>query len=252
MPTVSDAAQGGAPLPFAEEASGSASGAAVADRIASSISLGLLSVGERLPTEIELAQQFGVAVNTLRKGLAELRDREIVVTRRGRTGGTFIVKAPFPSPEEVRERLRDTSLVDLRDLRDEHVAVGSAIARLAATRVWGGSIVRLEELAARVSAARTPAEAASADSRFHIELAVLAQSPRLLRSEIRIQSEIAPLHWTFSDFEQTQTIVASDHHDVIRAVMEEDGGRASLAMSEHLQHDGVRMMDAKLSIDPDL
>lgn len=249
---MSDPGPGGGPLPFAEEASGSASGTAVADRISSSISLGLLSVGERLPTEVELAQQFGVAVNTLRKGLAELRDREIVVTRRGRTGGTFIVKAPFPTPAEVRERLRETSLVDLRDLRDEHVAVGSAIARLASTRAWGGSLGRMEELAGRVTSARTPAEAASADSRFHIELAVLAQSPRLLRSEIRIQSEIAPLHWTFSDFEQTQAIVASDHEAVIRAVMEADGGRALLAMSEHLQHDGVRMMDAKLSIDPDL
>lgn len=228
------------------------SGSAVADRISASISLGLLAVGERLPAEVELAQQFGVAVNTLRKGLAELREREIVVTRRGRTGGTFIVRAPFPSPLEVREKLQETSLVDLRDLRDEHVAVGSAIARLASARAWSGSIARLEALAARVADARTAAEAASADSRLHIELAVLAQSPRLMRSEVRIQSEIAPLHWVLSDFEQTVAMVTSDHEAVIRAVEERDAARAALAMSEHLQRDGVRMMDVKLSIDPDL
>jgi DNA-binding FadR family transcriptional regulator len=240
------------PLPFADEGSPSAGGAAVAERILSSISLGLLTVGERLPPEIELAQQFGVAVNTLRKGLSELRDREIVVTRRGRSGGTFIVRAPFPSPDEVRERLRESSLVDLRDLRDEQVAVGSAIARLAATRAWGTSIERLATLAERVTRAATAAEAASADSRFHIELAVLAQSPRLLRAEVRIQSEMAPLHWMLADFEQTRSVVASDHDTVIRAVSANDGTAAALAMSEHLQHDGVRMMDAKLSIDPDL
>lgn len=252
--TPDDPARGGgsAPLPFAEDPGGPASGQAVADRISSSISLGLLAVGERLPPEVELAQQFGVAVNTLRKGLAELREREIVVTRRGRTGGTFIVRAPFPHPDEVRERLRETSLVDLRDLRDEHVAVGSAVARLAATRAWGGSIERLAQLAGRVTSARTPAEAASADSRLHIELAVLAQSPRLMRSEVRIQSEIAPLHWVLSDFEQTVAIVGSDHEAVIAAIEARDAPRAALAMSEHLQHDGVRMMDVKLSIDPDL
>ena len=152
-------AHGHGPLPFADDPSGSASGAAVAERILSSISLGLLAVGERLPSEVELAQQFGVAVNTLRKGLSKLRDREIVVTRRGRSGGTFIARAPFPSPDEVRERLLETSLVDLRDLRDEQVAVGSAIGRLAATRAWGSSIERLAGLAERVTRASTAAEA---------------------------------------------------------------------------------------------
>ena len=245
-------AHGHGPLPFADDPSGSASGAAVAERILSSISLGLLAVGERLPSEVELAQQFGVAVNTLRKGLSKLRDREIVVTRRGRSGGTFIARAPFPSPDEVRERLLETSLVDLRDLRDEQVAVGSAIGRLAATRAWGSSIERLAGLAERVTRASTAAEAASADSRFHIELAVLAQSPRLMRAEVRIQAEMAPLHWILSDFEPTRFVVASDHNAAIRAVEAHDGGAAAVAMSEHLQHDGVRMMDAKLSIDPDL
>jgi len=162
------------------------------------------------------------------------------------------VRAPFPSPAEVRTRLRDSSLVELRDLRDEHVAVGSAIARLASTRVWGSSIDRLEHFAERVTSARTAAEAASADSRFHIELAVLAQSPRLMRSEVRIQSEIAPLHWVLSDFEQTAATVAADHEAVIRAIEARDASRAALAMSEHLLHDGVRMMDVRLSIDPDL
>lgn len=240
------------PLPFSDDGGPSAGGAAVAERILSSISLGLLGVGERLPPEVELAQQFGVAVNTLRKGLSELRDREIVVTRRGRSGGTFIVRAPFPSPDEVRERLRETSLVDLRDLRDEQVAVGSAIARLAATRAWGTSVDRLAVLAERVTRAGTAAEAASADSRLHIELAVLAQSPRLMRAEVRIQSEMAPLHWMLADFEQTRSLVISDHDAIIRAVAANDGTAAAVAMSEHLQHDGVRMMDAKLSIDPDL
>ena len=91
-------------------------GQAIADRIASSISLGMLSVGERLPTELELASQFGVAVATLRKALATLRDQGIVETRRGRSGGTFIVRAPYPRSDELRNLLANTSIVALRDL----------------------------------------------------------------------------------------------------------------------------------------
>src|SRR5699024_7954391 len=68
----------------------------LADQIVSAISLGSISVGERLPAEVELAAEFNVAVATLRKSLALLRDHGIVETRRGRGGGTFIVKVPFP------------------------------------------------------------------------------------------------------------------------------------------------------------
>lgn len=84
----------------ADDAALAGSAHAIADRIASSISLGMLSVGERLPPEVDLAGQLGVAVATLRKGLALLRERELVVTHRGRSGGTFVVKAPFPTSTE--------------------------------------------------------------------------------------------------------------------------------------------------------
>ncbi|MFC7764959.1 GntR family transcriptional regulator [Leucobacter soli] len=68
----------------ADEVSGQQVGG-IAERIASAISLGMLAVGERLPAEIELANQFGVAVATLRKALASLRAQGIVETRRGAT-----------------------------------------------------------------------------------------------------------------------------------------------------------------------
>jgi GntR family transcriptional repressor for pyruvate dehydrogenase complex len=232
-PATTDGGQGG-------------SSAAIADRIASSISIGLLSVGERLPTEIELAQQFGVAVATLRKALVVLRDRGLVETRRGRSGGTFVVHAPFPAETEARRQIARTSLVELRDLRDEHLSVGAAVAALAAQRTWGESLRRLRDLSQQVVTSTTSAEVASADSRFHIEIAVLSQSSRLLRAELRLQSEINPLLWSVVDTRASSEVVHSEHVDIIDALEAGDAARASEAMISHLENDLRRITEAKL------
>jgi GntR family transcriptional regulator, transcriptional repressor for pyruvate dehydrogenase complex len=225
-------------------------GRGIADRIASSISLGMLSVGDRLPTEAELAEQFGVAVATLRTALATLRERGLVETRRGRSGGTFIVRTPFPAAHEVTAHLGRTSIVELRDLGDEHVAIGCAVAKLACSRVYGGGIARLADFAARLRFAETPTARASADSRFHIELAVLAQSPRLMHSELRLQSEIGPLLWSVDNTRTNLETALAEHAELIEAIGSGDATRAERVVESHYRRGVARLIDAKLSLDP--
>lgn len=55
----------------------------VADHLALRIEAGELAPGSRLPPERDLAEEYGVAYNTLRKAIAELRDRGLVLTLRG-------------------------------------------------------------------------------------------------------------------------------------------------------------------------
>lgn len=222
---------------------------AIADRIANSIALGLLAVGERLPPEIELAQQFGVAVATLRKGLAVLRERGIVVTHRGRSGGSFVVKAPFPTRSESEDQLHSISVVELRDLRDELIAVGAATAGLAAQRAWEGSLGRLENLLPAVASAANAADAASADSRFHIEVAVLAQSRRLLSAELRLQSESTPILWAQQSYAQRGADVEHQHREVLAAIASGNRERAANAMAAHISDDVQRVINLKLSLE---
>ena len=63
---------------------------AVVRRIGDAIELGLLADGEQLPGETELAVQLGVSTVTLREALMALRQQGLVVTRRGRGGGSFV------------------------------------------------------------------------------------------------------------------------------------------------------------------
>jgi DNA-binding FadR family transcriptional regulator len=224
----------------------------IVERISSAISLGMLAVGERLPAEIELASQFGVAVATLRKALASLRAQGIVETRRGRNGGTFVVKAPFPSDDSLRSALAHSSVTALRDLADEHAALSSAAARLATERTPSTHRTRLAELAFRARETQGAQERALADSRFHIEVAVLSHSQRLLTAEQRLQSEIAPLLWSDQLTTATPQDAFNDHLALVMAI---EAGRADEAQQRaeaHVMSNIRRVIDAKLSLDESL
>jgi len=60
-------------------------------RLAQAIRLGLVGEGDRLPAERELAERLRVSRVTLREAIRALREAGILESRRGRTGGTFVV-----------------------------------------------------------------------------------------------------------------------------------------------------------------
>ncbi|GHA64975.1 hypothetical protein GCM10010330_17400 [Streptomyces tendae] len=66
----------------------------VVHHIAEEIRTGRLPVGARLPAERDLAEQYGVAVNTVRRAVRELREQGLVITVPIK--GTF-VRAEKPS-----------------------------------------------------------------------------------------------------------------------------------------------------------
>src|SRR5262249_46031314 len=149
----------------------------VAQRLSQAIRLGLLLDGEQLPPEAKLAEQMGVSTVTLREALAALREQRLVVTRRGRGGGTF-VQAPADLAGELVQRLRRFSTQELRDLGDLRGAVSGMAAKLAAERALPEEVESLGRQVDRLDAARTVSERRRADTQFSIEVAAAAQSPR--------------------------------------------------------------------------
>src|SRR3954447_24100333 len=116
---------------------------AVAVRLADAITLGLLADEEQLPSEADLAAQFGVSTVTVREALVALRQQGLVETRRGRGGGSFVQAPADLSPASWQERLRVVSLSDLRDVGDHYLAIAGTAAKLAAERSSPEDIERL-------------------------------------------------------------------------------------------------------------
>ncbi len=68
----------------------------VAEHIATRIEAGELTGGQRMPPERDVATEYGVAYNTIRKSMEILRKQGLIVTMHGR--GTYVV------PEDQRPR----------------------------------------------------------------------------------------------------------------------------------------------------
>lgn len=165
--------------------------ALVERRIAEAIMGGVLSAGERLPAETELAASFGVAPATAREALLSLRERGLIVTRRGRRGGSFIADSADPVHFATRALL-DSSRVALRDAAQHYLAITVACVELSARRADADEITMIRARLERVDDQDLAAWRRSADDAV-IELAALSQSARLTREQMRLQGEFSPL-----------------------------------------------------------
>jgi GntR family phosphonate transport system transcriptional regulator len=78
---------------------------AIADALRTEIAAGSRAPGDRLPTEAELSERFGVNRHTVRRALAALVSEGLIVTRRG--AGAHVAPAPaidYPLSRRVRFR----------------------------------------------------------------------------------------------------------------------------------------------------
>jgi DNA-binding FadR family transcriptional regulator len=219
---------------------------AIVDRLRTAIALGLLRQGEQLPVENQLTAMFGVATATVRDALQTLRDQGIIETRRGRSGGTFIIGLPKSNTDALRNRVLNLSMAELRDLEDEQVSNGLACTRLAIERADPADVDRLERLARQMGDATTTESRVRADSRFHIELAVLAQSERLMSTTLRLLTETIESLWTILDAPDDSVRAMEDHLAIVGAIRAADREAAQSAVRAHVARNTYQLIAWRL------
>lgn len=223
----------------------------VVQRISEAIHLGLLDDEAKLPAEPELAKLFGVAPMTVREALVSLREQGLVETHRGRNGGSFVTRPNAPAIEPLRNRLAVMSVSELRDLADEHRAVAGEAARLAAERAAAVNVRRLFGLTEQLGAAQNLGGRIRADCRFHIEIAVAAQSPRLTRREVSLQAESSGLLWLPIGPEIDLAAHVSEHHALAAAIVAENPEESRRLAEEHVDRNLRRLTSLHLLVASD-
>lgn len=220
----------------------------IVQRLTDAIVLGVLTPGERLPSEAQLAKRFGVALVTAREGLGVLRDNRLVETRRGRDGGSFVMPPDAPASGFITARLSGLSLVDLQDAGLYFSVISAGAAERAASRT---SAQDAEHLQGWLAAAdySTTGTARRAAGGFHLELAVLSQSARLVREQIRLQAEFGPLLWFGLRDAGDRERSARYHAAVALALVERRPADARDLVTAHLEHTIGRLLDAKIAIE---
>jgi DNA-binding FadR family transcriptional regulator len=221
---------------------------AVERRLAQAIQLGVFAEGEQLPSEAALAAQFGVATVTLREALVELRRHGLVETRRGRGGGSFVRASRIGAERQARDRLRQYSADELRDLLDYHAALAAEGAALAAERASASDLARLESPVAMFERAQTDDERRRADVRLHVELPSIARSRRLTTSTMDLHAELGAFLWLTFGGEASQA-ASAEHRAIAQAVGAGDRDRAGELAAAHAARELRELIELRIGAD---
>ncbi|MCS3507413.1 FadR/GntR family transcriptional regulator [Achromobacter sp. JUb104] len=220
----------------------------VVERLSNAIVAGLLHADEQLPNENELSRLMGVSPVTMREALNTLRARQLIDTRRGRNGGSFVCPVPAQMMHD-RHPLRLATPGDLADLGELHCAVVGHSAKLAAQRSTANEHQRLAREIDQFQAAADPQARAQADMRCLLMLATHAQSARLANQELAIQAEWAPLVASIYPHAALHTGIVGAYRRLQAALLAGDEAASSACAQDMIGIQTDHLLEHKLRLD---
>jgi len=155
----------------------------VALQIREQLSKGALKPGDRLPSERELAEQFGLSRNTVREALRSLEMSGILEFRKGATGGAFVREAHSEAVISGFSDLFRMGVIKPEDLIEARRIVGVEVTRLACQRATEAD---LDELERNVAASEAAMEAGEGTRRIEINLAFHALLGRAAKNRVLV------------------------------------------------------------------
>lgn len=207
----------------------------VIDQVKQQIIAGVLRPGDRLPSEQELASQFGVSRPTVRESLRALTSMSIIETRHGE--GSFVASLKLDEliqPLSFVMQVDDDAISHLFEVRS-FIEAGSA--RLAATHASESDIEELNELATSyLDNVEDLEKCVQLDMAFHRRIATASENPLLgsfLDSIVSLST--TSRRRTGGDI-SVRRVAAHDHTLIVAAIAEGDPDKAADAMLCHLEH----------------
>lgn len=190
--------------------------------------------GQRIPTERALAEELGVARNTVRRALDQLEQETVVTRHIGR--GTFVrSEAPESALRDVVERMKMASPSDMMDLR---LLLEPAAAGYAATNAGAAEIADIRAAHDKACAAVDMPEFEEWDTELH-RLIFSCTRNDLLREVHEILRVLRQQPQWFemkrhSFSEERRRTYCTQHEAIVAAIERRLGGEARDAMRAHL------------------
>lgn len=208
----------------------------IAAAITESILEGTLRPGDKLPTEEQMAAQFGVSRPTVREAVRHLRTQHVLVSSRGRGGGyrvaEFSLKALSAGLGELISLSLMIETLTYAQLFEVRHALDVLAAGLAAARRTDEDVERLE--AALPDAGGEPEDAAIEDLAFHRVLADATHNP--LISAFSAATTAAFRRFSAEMHRAAPELVVAHLDEVVNAVAAGEGLAAQDAMRRHLAY----------------
>lgn len=211
----------------------------VADDLRAQIVGGVLKTGDRLPTEPELAQMFGVSRGTVREALRALVSQHLVHTTRGVQGGSFVAS---PDPERLIEDLGGalgmlvtTTRLSVSDLIEARLLLEPAAARLAAERADAQTADAVRD-SANVSRDAGDPSGFAPHIDFHTTVLMASGNP-MLAMMLQPVSDVlrTRLERARANDRGLWDRIDECHIEIAEAIAVGDGARAEDLMRDHLR-----------------
>ena len=225
----------------------------VAEQIRRHIALRLIPPGESLPSERELAAMFGVGRPTVQHALRLLEADRLVDTRRGRHGGTFVVR-PSESELVLDERIARVARQreELEDVLVYRRAVEPVVARIAAATRRKPDVRAMRKAAESAARSAAEDEYMRHDTEFHLAVAGATRNRFLVRAieEMRVRLNDAMTLLPESDVWHRR--IDEEHRAVVDAIEARNEAGAEEAMTVHVDNaeQGIRAVLAAVGRRP--
>lgn len=216
---------------------------AIVEQIKLLLRQGRLKPGDRLPSERELCERFGVSRVTVREALRVLEAGGLIEIRVGARGGAFVTS---PTSQQVGEGLADLlnlSPLTASDVTEARQVFELGIVPLVVERATDDDITALRDMVRGHQAALERGEyAMSMSADFHVRVAACTHNPAI---ETLVQSFHGPLLMSLLEAQVVAPLMGrrgcEEHHAFIDAIAARDAERALSIMREHLQRTADRV-----------
>lgn len=216
---------------------------AIVDQIKLLIRDGRLKPGDRLPSERELCQQFGVSRVTVREALRILEASGLVTIRVGAHGGAFLTT---PSAERLGEGLADLlSLTKLTaaDATEARMVVELGILPLVVERATEEDVAALMEMVDEgAKALKEDRYEMGMSAAFHIRVAACTHNPAI---EMLVQSFHGPLLMSLERAHSAAPLMGrrgtDEHRKLAQAIAKRDLATATSVMEAHISRTAKRV-----------
>jgi GntR family transcriptional repressor for pyruvate dehydrogenase complex len=204
---------------------------------------GSLRPGDRLPSERDLCEQFGVSRVTIREALRVLESSGLVSIKVGARGGAFVTT---PTTERLGEGLADLlslSHLTASDVTEARKVVESGALPLIVDRATDDDIADLLQLIDDGQKALTKGEYDVAMSAaFHVRLAECAHNPALTAL---IHSFHGPMLMSLREAKVSAPLMGpqghEEHRAIVVAIQSRDVAEAGRIMNAHLSRTASRV-----------
>ena len=222
----------------------------VVEDLLAQIRTGSFPPGEKLPTEIQIMQEFGVSRTVVREAITHLQAAGLVETRHGI--GTFILSPPAPNTGFRIDPATIGTLREILAVLEIRISLETEAAGLAALRRTEEQLVAMRKTldTFQASAGRAVDDTAATDFQFHLQIAgatgnqYFADIMNHLGAVIIPRTRLNTTQFAGADLARYQAQLGHEHEAILAAIRDGDTEAARVAMRLHLSNSSERLRQA--------